>query len=196
MERSRPLYTESMKETLDAIGLRCGTDKSSIYHNYLSRIEPYLDAQPRPLRFLEIGVLEGRSIRMWLEYFPESEIFGIDLYGCHSINDPRFTFYQGDATSRGLWSALGTFNVIVDDGNHNLEQVVAAYGYGFNHLLPGGIWIIEDTCRSDYNVLSMMLPTIAELQDHNRDWCGDPNRDSGRFSFVHFYKGLVIIGRR
>lgn len=185
-----------MSGSLDAIGLRYATDKSSLYHGYLDRIEPYFSSQPRPLRLLEIGVLHGRSIRMWLEFLPDSKIYGIDLAGSNLTEDDRFTFYQGNVCSASLWKTLGTFHIIVDDGNHDREQVVAAYDLGFSHLEPGGIWIIEDTCKSNYDVLEIMRPTIAELQDHNRDWCGNPNRDEGRMAFVHYYKGLIIIGKR
>lgn len=185
-----------MSEPLDSIGLRYGTDKSSVYHDYLRRLEPYLEKLPRPMRFLEIGVLHGRSIRMWLDYLPDSHIFGIDLYHQHSIDDPRFTFYQGDATHSSLWASLGDFHIVIDDGNHDREQVIAAYDLGFHHVVPGGIWVIEDTCRMNYHVFDIMRPTVNELQDYDRDWCGNPMSGSSKFAFLHFLKGLIIIGKR
>lgn len=185
-----------MKPTLDELGVHCRTDKSSLYHNYLNRLEPYFDRLPLCVRLLEIGVLEARSIRMWLDYFPAGEIHGVDVRAVHAVSDPRFTFHHADATQPWFWDSVGKFHLIIDDGNHNYAQVAAAYNQGFNHVESGGLYVIEDTCRTDYHIANLMRPSLDELQDHDRDWCGDPKRDAGRFSFIHFYKGLILIGRK
>lgn len=185
-----------MSRTLDDIGLRYGTDQSSIYHNYLTRLEPYFARLPAELRLLEIGVLHGRSILTWLDYFPSGEIHGADILRVHTVDNPRFTFHQADATDPAFWESVGQFHLILDDGNHNWQQVGLTYNQGFNHVEPGGLYIIEDTCRTDYHVADLMRPSLNELQDQGRDWCGNPDRDSGRMAFIHFLKGLIIIGRR
>lgn len=185
-----------MNGHLDDLGLVHMTDKSSAYHNYLNRLEKYFDSQPRPLKILEIGVLDGRSIKTWLDYFPDSQVYGIDTRPFHSVSDDRFTFYNANAANPHLWPTLGSFNIIIDDGSHSGGDVIMAYDHGFSHVLPGGIWVIEDTCAANYNVIDIMRPTINELQGHNISPCGNPNVDFGRMSFVHFYKGFVVIGKR
>lgn len=182
--------------TLDEIGVRCGTDKSSAYHNYLNRLEPYLSELARPLKILEIGIWKGASVRMWLEYFPDAHITGVDFYNLHGITDPRFEFHHGDATSPEFWGGLGDFDLVVDDGSHHGPDVKVFLGLGFGHVKPGGLWIVEDTCNVDYDVLELIRPIFLELQDHNRDWCGNPDKDLMRVRFIHLLKGLVLIGKK
>jgi predicted DNA-binding protein YlxM (UPF0122 family) len=65
---------------LDEIGKKNGTDKSSIYHDYLKKYEKYLPFKREDkLNFLEIGVARGESLKTWKEYFFNSEIIGIDI---------------------------------------------------------------------------------------------------------------------
>lgn len=64
--------------TLDEIGLKYNTDKSSRAHGYLDFYEKYF---PKDLqgRILEIGVMDGYSLKMWNEYYSKAEIIGIDI---------------------------------------------------------------------------------------------------------------------
>src|SRR2546430_616290 len=65
---------------LNNIGLRHDTDKSSRFHNYLDFYEQQLPDRSFDGRLLEIGVMDGYSMAMWREYYPDAaDIIGLDI---------------------------------------------------------------------------------------------------------------------
>jgi hypothetical protein len=52
---------------LDRIAKKYGTDKSSDIHNYCEKYIKF--KKEERLNILEIGVSEGKSVKMWSEYF-------------------------------------------------------------------------------------------------------------------------------
>ena len=136
--------------TLDVIGLKEGTDKSSSHHDYLRHYEFYLGALRRPIRnLLEIGVYDGGSLRMWSEFLPDAQVTGLDI-------DPRcLEFSGGNATvlmcdqsdAQQLVDVavkLGPFDVIIDDGSHIWSHQILTFETLFPFVAPGGVFIIED----------------------------------------------------
>jgi len=66
--------------TLDELGLKYRTDKSSGGHNYLTLYERYFaPIRSERVKILEIGVLNGASLAVWEEYFPNGTIIGADI---------------------------------------------------------------------------------------------------------------------
>src|SRR5688572_32539639 len=110
-------------ETLDQIGVRCGTDKSSRFHSYLHYYHELLSPlRHLPITLLEIGVDGGESIKMWSEFFthPNSIIYGCDIHD-KGGDLGRGKFIHGDATEPNMVhdiSQLGPFDVIADDASH------------------------------------------------------------------------------
>ena len=68
---------------LQEIGLKTGTDKSAhTYKNisYLDIYERYFNKIKNDVKvFVEIGIFNGKSLKMWKEYFPNAIIYGIDI---------------------------------------------------------------------------------------------------------------------
>lgn len=63
--------------TLCELAAKHGTDKlkhgyTPLYHELFT---PHRDQQ---FSLVEIGVLNGASIRMWRDYFPEATIYAVD----------------------------------------------------------------------------------------------------------------------
>jgi len=137
---------------LDLIGALEGTDKaSSIRWTYLQQY-PRLLAKFRREKFnlLEIGVLGGGSLRMWSSYFPSATIVGIDIFpGCaRYANPPRIQIEIGSQDDPGFLTDVCTKHppsIIIDDGSHQAHHVIFTLERMFPALLPGGIYIIEDT---------------------------------------------------
>ncbi len=71
--------------TLNDLGLKYGTDKSSVKHDYLKNYEKYFsDLRNQKIIFLEIEFAGGHSARMWNEYFNKAELYFIDVNnGCY-----------------------------------------------------------------------------------------------------------------
>lgn len=102
-----------------------------------------------PLKILEIGVGTGASLRMWLEYFPNAEIHGIDLTLDHlqEINNERVTYHVGNQTDRDFLDRIGIdFDIIIDDGSHRVEDQI----FTFKHLWSNTrlVYVIEDIYTS------------------------------------------------
>lgn len=139
---------------LDEIGIKHGTDKSSLIHNYLTKYEKYLPfKQEDKLKFLEIGVLHGESLRMWKEYFHNSEIIGIDLNSNAKQHEEfRINIEIGSQFDSDFLKYVadkhGPFDIILDDGSHVNEHVIFSFQKLFNELKSGGVYIVEDVATS------------------------------------------------
>ncbi len=141
--------------TLDAIGLKAGTDKSSNYHSYTQVYDKWFHSfKDEPIKFLEIGIYKGHSAQMWEEYFTNAELHFIDISDKRIEYQPqRATYHFLDQSSRDDLRAFvnkvgGGFDLIIDDGGHTMEQQLASFKVLFPQLKPGGIYVIEDIMTS------------------------------------------------
>lgn len=141
--------------TLDELAIKYGSDKSSLAHNYCQLYE-YIIKQP-PKKMLEIGVLHGASIKMWREYFPETEVHGLDLFIENPIPQiPGIVWHKGNQCDHLLLEKLRNenFDLIIDDGSHNArDQMITFFG-----LFNGGMYFIEDIQCNDDEYFSQGLP--------------------------------------
>jgi hypothetical protein len=101
-------------------------------------------------RVLEIGVNSGSSLRMWREYFPNAEIFGIDIDPNCIITEPRIKCVVADqGNSHSLLDAMNQFgsdkfDLIVDDGSHMTDHQIISANTLEKFLSDTGMYIIED----------------------------------------------------
>lgn len=139
-----------MRMSLDQIGVQHGTDKASTGHNYLSEYErvlaPYRDDK---LKVLEIGGLNGASLRMWAEYFSNAEIVCVDINPVVAAHaGDRISIEIGNASDEAFLSAVvekhGPFDVIIDDGSHRWDHMAMAFVTLYKTLTGPGIYIAED----------------------------------------------------
>jgi hypothetical protein len=115
-------------------------------HNYLPTYQKYM-AQTRDITLLEIGVMRGHSIKMWNEYFTDSRIIGIDI----SLSNVEFpdllNVYVCDGTKTESVDAMFpnvTFDYVVDDGSHMVEDQLASLDVFLPRMNKGGVYFIED----------------------------------------------------
>lgn len=138
--------------TLDEIGVKYGTDKAHIGHNYLKHYDRiFTPIRDQHLILLEIGVWEAASLRMWKEYFPNAEIVGIDIEDKSHYKEDRITTMVRDQSNvDDLLDVTQTFdlNIIIDDGSHEAEHQILSFNTLFPYLKPDGYYIIEDTLCS------------------------------------------------
>lgn len=106
----------------------------------------------------------GASLRMWEEYFPFANIYGMDISPEVLINEGRIKSYLTDqskacALMDTMYSLPRTlFDLIVDDGSHVLEHQVLTANLYLPFLLPGGWYFIEDVNENPANVISRLPP--------------------------------------
>lgn len=130
------------------IGIQSGTDK--IYNHNYERFYPlYLESlRNEKFNMLEIGVEDFKSINLWLNYFPFSNIYGLDI-NIEKKGD-RFFVDKLDQSNESEIKKYSEdhenfFKFIIDDGSHIPEHQILTFNYFFNKCLePGGIYIIED----------------------------------------------------
>lgn len=140
--------------TLNEIGLRLNADKSSRFHNYLDFYEKMLPGRNFKGRLLEIGIMDGLSMRMWREYYPKAEIVGIDIFNKdHLYNEPwdvpaSVKLLELDGTKKEQMQPLGLFDIIIDDGSHYTADQQKSLEILYPQLSPGGAYIIEDLWTS------------------------------------------------
>ena len=99
-------------------------------------------------RVLEIGVNYGCSMRMWEEYFPNAVIIGLDHNpDCLRHTAGRVLVVSGDqGNEQSLLAAVGNeqFDLIVDDGSHQLDHQIASMRVLLPSLKKDGYYVIED----------------------------------------------------
>lgn len=158
---------DSQESSLHYIGLKHKTDKA-IAHDFLPFYEAHLNKyRNKKIRLLEIGIggivhstyisksylndaymVNGSSLRMWEEYFPNAEILGMDIdKSClnYVYKTNRVKTIIGDQTDRSFLDSIeGEFDIIIDDGGHTMAQQMISFGCLFKKLKPGGIYIVED----------------------------------------------------
>ena len=147
---------------LEKLARKYQTDKWSIgYTDYYSIW--FEENRNNKLKVLEIGIQSGASIRMWEEYFPNSMIYGMDipspmlkgrqdgvaLSNMESLKSSRIVpFYanQGDRNDlkKFIDECGGDFDIIIDDGSHFQDDQQISWGFLWQYLKPGGLYVIED----------------------------------------------------
>ena len=130
---------------------RYPTDKCLDGHKFIEIYEDLFEEERDSMgRFFEIGILNGVSHLMWREYFPNAEIYGIDIkdYSKQSKGTGIQTFVADQSNRNDLEECIkvfgGDFDVILDDGGHAMDHQQVSLGYLFQYVKPGGLFIIED----------------------------------------------------
>jgi len=136
---------------LQTLGVKYNTDKAT-YHNFTKLYDMVLGSRKHTIRtVIEYGILQGASLRMWREYFPESThiyAFDINLKGdprlphmtcAYANQDSRESLVEG-LKNVGVQSA----DIIVEDGGHMSTQQRNTLAASWPILASGGIYILED----------------------------------------------------
>jgi SAM-dependent methyltransferase len=139
---------------LNTIFNKYNTDKNMFFHNYTRQYDKLLnDFKDKPIKYLEIGVLNGESIKAFREVFANSTcVLGIDINGdCKKYEnvDNNLFVEIGSATNadfiKTITEKYGTFDIILDDGSHINRDVIKSFELLFPLLNDNGLYIVEDT---------------------------------------------------
>jgi cephalosporin hydroxylase len=103
---------------------------------------------------VEIGVYKGGSLDMWRAYFGEtSRIVGIDVSPeCKAHESEGVEVFIGRQEDPHLLDQIigkyGPIDIVIDDGGHMMEHVIATFGHLYQHVQPNGVYLVEDTHTS------------------------------------------------
>jgi hypothetical protein len=151
---------------LDILAKKYGTDKQTndfpelYYHGYTIVYHQLFQMKRNHYKnILEIGVREGRSHKMWHDYFPNAMIYGVDnMINPIIRNIPREDFLSNIENDR-IKIFIGSqddeafleesfkdkqFDLIVDDGGHHSRLHQISFKVLFPKLKSGCYYIIED----------------------------------------------------
>jgi cephalosporin hydroxylase len=141
----------------------------------------------RPMSFLEIGAGDGGSSQMWKRWFgPLARIVTIDINSyCQKFEDEQVFVRIGDPGDpvflQQLIDEFGIFDAVIDDGSHQMEQVLSTISYLYPRISPSGVYMVEDVHTAywdDYGgglnrpdtIVSFFKDAVDRLNaDHVRD---------------------------
>ena len=129
-----------------------GSGDKGTAHSY---IEIYYHFRFNKIRFnklniLEIGVSTGLSLEMWCEYFPYSNIIGVEKDNInYKPSNDRIKLIIGDGTDSKTFQNIGDLDIVIDDGSHIFTDQIFSYAILYDRLKKGGIYIIEDVKKID-----------------------------------------------
>lgn len=153
---------------LTAIANEKGTDKGTLKgqsHGYTLLYDMLFAARRmEALNLLEVGlciggpevkagaaertVTEAPSVAMWHEYFPNANIYGVDISDFSQFETGWFKFYRADCGDEAALEKISSVappqDIIVDDGSHAAYHQQLTLLKLFPLLKPGGVFIIED----------------------------------------------------
>jgi len=148
---------------IETIFNKYDTDKNSYFHNYTRQYNILLkEFREKPIKYLEIGVNKGASIKAMKEVFKESTcILGLDIdTTCKIYEDTKENIFVeiGNATDinfiKHITEKYGTFDIILDDGSHQNRDVINSFEMLFPLLNDNGLYIVEDTiCYKSANYI-------------------------------------------
>jgi hypothetical protein len=188
-----------------------GVDKCpAINHTYTPAYDKLLSQFRNSTKlFLEIGVgnaplmkpivgeryIPGASLRMWRDYFQNSQIVGCDILESVLFQEDRIqTFYVDQSSESSLTTfavnnltRLGEYvDIILDDGSHIDSHQKLTFQTLWKCVRPnGGIYIIEDIPRSRLDEFSK-LNAVCGFRDAKLIYVHDNEKDTE--GFVAFQK--------
>jgi hypothetical protein len=196
-------------------------DYFSIYdeifsNNNIDRLHTY--------KILEIGVDLGSGLRALKQFFPNSQIVGLDIKAdCKQYEEENIEIIIGSQIDNNILEQLSTYNfdIIIDDGSHDNNHVFYTFNYLFKHLNTTnvGLYVIEDIHTSywpyyngGYKEQNSTIEKLKNLIDMLHAWCIRDPIDCHRppynganvnktyyeewMHFIQFYENIVVIKKR
>lgn len=202
---------------LKELGAKYRTDKGDAAHtfagrSYLDVYAHYLDAIRDTVQsVLEIGVLGGASLRMWRDYFSHSQVYGLDINPYAAVDEDRITVIIGSQADPAVLASInpgGTFDLVIDDGSHLVDDQLVTFRELWPRVSPGGLYVMEDM-RCSYGDLTtesltwpgrpFQPPTANFHNDRGRidslmaGLIADMDRLTGDVAAVHFWPMMIVI---
>lgn len=159
--------------TLSEISKKYPTDKDFTHNYYNSVYEDAFSSIKDEVKLVcEIGIggfwkeagwVPGNSLKVWRDYFKNAKILGLDI-NSHDVDDlDRISLDYLDQSKKDLVidysSKLQDYDIIIDDGSHNVYDQQITLAYFLKSLKSGGIYVLEDLHSS----IEVEIPEKANL---------------------------------
>ena len=194
------------------------TDDRTLFKmdHYLDIYDRLLGAwRGRKISFLEIGVYKGGSLRMWQDFFaPDARLTFVDIDpACKMLQLPGTEILIGDQADRSFLASLaqdrGPFDMIVDDGGHQMHQQTTSFQALWAALNDGGLYIVEDTHTSywpgfggGHRAPGSFIEFAKDLIDKMHSWYTEDDTSfplhplAAEIGSVQFFDSMVVVEKR
>lgn len=150
-------------------------DKGGI-HTYLDTYEKLFFPFKKGCTIMEIGLAMGDSLKLWDNYFENSDIIGVDISVVFKPAEYKNNVQIICADATKELPIPGQYDIIIDDGSHMEADQMKTFNLLKDKMNPGGVYIIEDILAIDQNRHKFeALYTNCEIVDM---------RHTGRFDNV------------
>ena len=166
-------------------------------------------------RILEIGIFKGGSLQMWKDYFgKDAVIVGIDIdAGCKKYEEENIHICIGSQADRDFLVSVseqwGPFDIIVDDGSHEMDHQILTFETLFPLLKEDGVFLCED-CDSSYSArygggyrkkdtfieYSKGFADCVNGQFVDLDQINDLPSYAGHIKACHYYDSMVVVEKK
>ena len=164
----------------------------------------------QPVRMLEIGAGKGGSAQLWKSYLgPSAEIVSIDIEPeAKEFEERQVTVEIGDQGDpeflAGVVERHGPFDVILDDGSHEMGHMTASFRALYPTMTPTGVYAVEDlhTCyhpayggglRKEDTFLELVKGLIDELNAEHSYTVVETTDFTRTTTSMHFYPSIVFF---
>ena len=148
-----------MNDELTELAIKYRSDRHpGSKHSYTPYYyELFKPKQKEIKKILEIGVGEGRGLRMWRDYFSNAMVYGAENMPERIFSEERIEVIPCDVTKREnlleLLLRIGTdIDIVIDDASHKPEDQIFTCLTLMQFIKRDVIYIIEDVAD----------PTIVE----------------------------------
>jgi spermidine synthase len=115
---------------------------------------------------------------LWSKYFDEStSIVGVDIQFeqlAHAAlkQHSRATLLKGNSTQMEFVNTLGKYDIIIDDGSHEVDDQIKTFNNLSDRLNDGGIYIIEDINGAAIDKIKSAIPSgqVLDLRTNKGRW--------------------------
>lgn len=168
----------SNQSTLDQIGIKYGTDKASVrvlknlvvdrtndYLRFYDMVFQGIKERPKQ-RILEFGCQTGNSLDLWVEYFSNPFIVGVDLDSkCKAFEKDNVQVIVGNSsvfeTVEQAKTLSNVYDIIIDDASHAWGEQRWNIDHYWPLLANGGVYVIEDVDSGAYGAYANVGYTPA-----------------------------------
>jgi len=143
-----------------------GTVHSYIEHFYELEFEKY---RSKDVSILEVGTYKGASLALYKAFFNNATVTGIDGndWVLPENRHPEISYIVVEtAYCKKVADTLGQFDIIIDDGSHEMHHQLSFIEFYLPKLKQGGVFIIEDVGNygSDINTLKERIPSNYQVE--------------------------------
>ena len=147
---------EYQMSTLVELFDKYGCDKGNLKHRYDRVYESALDQlKDGPFKMLEIGIFKGNSTEAFVEYCPQVDVVGVDIFvrvdvenipilNHHRVHPCRCNSLEGPNDEFKSIVGDDKFDIIIDDGLHTHEAQWKTFLNFLPYLKDGCSYFIED----------------------------------------------------